>query len=224
MRTSTDQSLHEAVLAALATTPRVDAGKVGIAVEEGVATLTGTLGSFTERWAVEATVKTVTGLRGIANELRVDLPGMHRRDDADIVKTIVELLRWNDALPKGIQVEAHDGNVTLRGTIERAYQRREVLDAVRHISGIRALRDEMTVTPHAVSPEKLRHEIESRFQRLASLDAKNVRFCVRPGGAVTLTGTVASLTQADEAESAAYAVPGTTEVHNELLVSHELGS
>jgi osmotically-inducible protein OsmY len=71
MQTSADRSLHEAVLAALATTPRVDAGKVGIAVEEGVATLTGTLISFTERWAVEAAVKSVKGLCGIANELRI---------------------------------------------------------------------------------------------------------------------------------------------------------
>ncbi len=214
-----DHSLHEAVLDALEAEPRVDAGKIAVAVESGVATLSGTLGSFTERWAAESAVKSVRGVRGLANELRVELPGMHVRDDADIAKTVVQVLRWSASLPETIQVEVHNGYVTLRGEVDWPYQRLDALDVVRRLEGVRGVNDDMTVKPSPIDPVQLRRAIESRFQRAAALDAKNVRVAVKPFGIVELSGNVGSLAEFDEAESAAYSVAGTTEVRNELLIN-----
>lgn len=214
-----DHSLHEAVLDALEADPRVDAGKIAVAVESGVATLSGTLGSFTEKWAAESAVKSVRGVRGLANELRVELPGMHVRDDADIAKTIVQVLRWSASLPETIQVEVHNGYVTLRGEVDWPYQRLDALDVVRRLEGVRGVNDDMTVKPSPIDPVQLRRAIESRFQRAAALDAKNVRVAVKPFGIVELSGNVGSLAEFDEAESAAYSVAGTTEVRNELLIN-----
>lgn len=219
MYTDTDRSLHEAVLEALRDEPRVEAGKIAVAVESGVVTLSGTLGTFTEKWAAENAIKTVKGVRGIANELRVDLPGMHVRDDADIAKTIVEVLRWSDALPQTIQAEVHDGFVTLHGSVDWAYQRLDTITAVRRVAGVKGVYNDIAVTPHTVDPADLRRQIASRFQRLAAFDAKGVEIDVRPNGIVKLSGTVASLAECDEAESAAYSVPGTTEVRNEIRVT-----
>lgn len=214
-----DHSLHEAVLDALEADPRVDAGKIAVAVESGVATLSGTLGSFTEKWAAESAVKSVRGVRGLANELRVELPGMHVRDDADIAKTIVQVLRWSASLPETIQVEVHNGYVTLRGEVDWPYQRLDALDVVRRLEGVRGVNDDMTVKPSPIDPVQLRRAIESRFQRAAALDAKNVSVAVKPFGIVELSGNVGSLAEFDEAESAAYSVAGTTEVRNELLIN-----
>ncbi len=213
-----DHSLHEAVLDALEAEPRVDAGKVAVAVESGVATLSGTLRSFTEKWAAESAVKSVKGIRGLANELRVELPGMHIRDDADVAKTIVQVLRWG-GLPETVQAEVHDGYVTLQGEVDWPYQRNDARDMARRLEGVRGVYDNMTVKPIPVDPVQLRRAIESRFQRVAAFDAKNVRVAVKPFGVVELSGNVGSLAEFDEAESAAYSVAGTTEVHNELLIN-----
>lgn len=217
----TDRSLHQSVLAAIEAEPRVEAGKVGVAVEGGVVTLSGTLGSFTEKWAAESAVKSVKGVRGIANELRVELAGMHVRDDVDIAKTIAEVLRWSSGLPTSIQPEVRGGYVTLHGQVDWPYQRQDAVDAVRRLSGVRGVYDNMTVKPYTVDPKELRRSIEGRFQRLAAFDAKNVAIDVKDGGLVRLSGTVASLAEFDEAESAAYAVPGTSEVRNEIRISDE---
>lgn len=219
--TDTDEALHRAVVQAIADEPRIDSGKVGVAVESGVVTLSGTMRSFTEKWAAEAAVKGVPGVRGLANELRVELPGMHVRDDADIAKTIVEVLRWSDSLPQTIQVEVHRGYVTLSGEVEWPYERQDALDAVRRLSGVVGVYNDIRVKEHAVDPAELRKSIAARFQRLAAFDAKGVTIDVLPGGLVKLGGTVASLAEADEAESAAYAVPGTVEVRNEIRISDE---
>lgn len=215
----TNKSLHEQVLEALEAEPRVDAAKVGIAVEDGVVTLSGTLGTFTEKWAAEAAVKSVKGVRGIANELRVDLPGMHVRDDADVAKTVVEVLRWSADLPQTIQAEVKDGFVTLHGLVDWPYQREDARDAVRHLTGVRGVYDDLIVKPYAVSPAELRRRIESRFQRLAASEAKNVEIEVEDGGNVTLSGTVDTLAERDEAESAAYSIPGTTRVYNDIRIN-----
>jgi osmotically-inducible protein OsmY len=219
--TDTDRGMHDAVLDALRDEPRIDAGKVSVAVEGGVVTLSGTLGSFTEKWAAENAVRGVRGVRGIANELRVDLPGMHVRDDADIAKTVVEVLQWSDALPKTIVAEVHDGYVTLHGTVDWAYQRQDAMVMARRIAGVKGVYSDIAVKPKDVDPAELRRNIASRFQRLAAFDAKGVEIDVRAGGFVKLTGSVASLAECDEAESAAYAAAGTTEVRNELRVADD---
>ena len=219
MTTYLDHSLHEAVLDALEAEPRLDAGKVAVAVEGGVATLSGTLGSFSEKWAAESAVKSVKGVRGLANELRVDLPGMHVRNDADVAKTIVQVLRWSTGLPETIQAEVHDGYVTLQGEVDWPYQRDDALEIVRRLEGVRGVYDNITVKPIPVDPAQLRRAIESRFQRLAAFDARNVHVTVKGGGVVELSGAVGSLAEFDEAESAAYSVAGTSEVHNEIRIN-----
>lgn len=217
----TDRSLHELVLDALGSDSRIAAGKVGVAVDRGVVTLIGTLSSFTEKWAAEDAVKAIRGVRGIANELRVDLPGMHVRDDADVAKAVVTVLRWSASVPQTLQVEVHDGLVTLSGEVEWPYQRRDAIAIVRRIAGVRGVYDSMTVAEHQVDPEELHRRISSRFARLAAFDARNVKVDVAPGGVVRLSGVVASLSEADEAESAAYTVAGTTEVRNEIRIAEE---
>src|SRR5579872_7118218 len=69
MLATIDKTLHEDVLEELKLDPRVPAGEIGIAVERGVVTLSGTVQSFTEKWAADDVVKHVKGVRGIANEL-----------------------------------------------------------------------------------------------------------------------------------------------------------
>lgn len=137
MLATSDRTLHQDILDELGREPRVRAGAIAIAVEDGVVTLSGTVASFSERWAAEDAAKRVRGVRGVADELRVELPGMHRIDDTEIAKTAVELLKWNAGLPQSLVVQVEDGCVTLSGAVDWPFQRDEALDAVRRVPGVR---------------------------------------------------------------------------------------
>ncbi|MHB8146244.1 MAG: BON domain-containing protein, partial [Vulcanimicrobiaceae bacterium] len=60
-----DTELHRDILDELAFEPAIDAGKIGIAAANGVVTLTGTVETFTEKWAAEKAVKRVRGVRAL---------------------------------------------------------------------------------------------------------------------------------------------------------------
>jgi osmotically-inducible protein OsmY len=69
-----------------------------------------------------------------------------------------------------------------------------------------------------VSAGDVKAKIESAFKRSAEIDAQRVRVEAHDGG-VTLTGTVHSLSEKDEAERAAWAAPGVTRVDDRLVVT-----
>lgn len=216
MLTMNDKELHGEILEALDLEPKVMPGEIGIAVEFGVATLTGTVHSFAEKWAAEDAVKRVKGVRGIANELNVDLPGMHRYNDTDIAQTAVNMLEWDVLLPKGIQVSVQNGNVALSGTVAHHYQKREAEAAIGRLAGVRSVTNDIHVHS-GVQPQEVRQKIEARFQRAASFDAKHVAVSAEEGN-VTLTGQLRSLAERDEALSAAWAVPGVHNVVDKLTI------
>jgi osmotically-inducible protein OsmY len=140
-----DVELHRRVLTQLEFDPAVEPGKVGIAVEDGVVTLTGIVGSFSEKWATEKAVKLVPGVRALANELTVELMGMHRVNDRDIATSAANVLSWDEALPKTIQVEVHDGIVTLTGDVEFDFQRHLAGRQVWQINGVSSVNNEVVV-------------------------------------------------------------------------------
>jgi len=137
--------LHRKILEELEIEPSVDAGRIGIAVENGVVTLSGALPSFSEKWAVEKAVKRVRGVRAIECELKVELMGMHRMSDTDIAAVAANVLAWDRALPSSIQIATHDGVVDLTGTVEWTLQRELAEDHVRQISGVRAVENRIHV-------------------------------------------------------------------------------
>ena len=61
--------------------------------------------------------------------------------------------------------------------------------------------------------------IEEAFERSADIDANNIKVSIN-GYTATLTGTVKSLKEKDDAKRAVYAAPGISEVKNELKVEY----
>lgn len=137
--------LHRRVLTELEFDPAVEPGKIGIAVEDGVVTLTGTVGSFSEKWATERAVKHVPGVRALANELKVELMGMHHVNDSDIAASAANVLSWDDALPKTILVEVHGGIVTLTGDVNYEFQADLAERQVWQIAGVGSVNNDLVV-------------------------------------------------------------------------------
>ena len=70
----TDYQLQRDVLDELKWEPAVDAANIGVAVKEGVVTLTGHVPSYTEKKAAENAAKRVYGVKAVANDIEVMMP------------------------------------------------------------------------------------------------------------------------------------------------------
>ncbi len=212
----TDSELHRNVLDELEFEPRVDSRDIGIAVNAGIVTMTGKVRSFTEKWAAEDALKRVDGVRGLANELIVELAGTHQVDDTDLAQTASNLLRWTPGC-EDIQVAVSHGVITLNGEVDWQYQKYEAERLIRPLRGVISVNNVIELR-HRVAPADVKRRIEGEFQRTASLDAKDIDVTTHDGG-VKLTGTVHSWAERQNAERAAWSIPGVMRVENELAIA-----
>jgi osmotically-inducible protein OsmY len=198
--------------------PGVDAADIGVAVKNGVVTLSGFVHSYGQKTQAERDAKRVAGVVGVANDLDVRLPVIDQRPDPDIVRDAVSALKLE--LPfssENIKVVAREGWLTLEGAVEWNYARERAESAVKNIRGVKGVTNSIELKPK-VAPYEVRRKIEDALRRSAELDAS--RLTVEANGSeVVLRGTVRSWAERQEAERAAWAAPGVTRVDNRISIS-----
>lgn len=213
-----DSNLQQRVLEELQWEPSIDAAHIGVAADDHVVTLTGAVPSYYQKIAAERAAARVAGVRGLANDIDVVVPGSHRTSDADIAGAAVEALRSFVSVPKdSIEVAVSKGILKLRGAVEWRYQCQAAENAVRDLAGVIDVVNLITIKPRP-SGKLLKQKIESAFQRNAVLDARRIEVETK-NGTITLRGTVHSLQERREAERAAWAAPGASAVENHLVIS-----
>jgi osmotically-inducible protein OsmY len=214
----TDKQLQDDVLDELHWEPAVNAAHIGVSAKQGTITLTGHVPSYTEKYAAERAAERVYGVRAVANELDVKLPGSSKRDDEDIAAACVSALQANYSVPdEKIKIVVRDGGVTLDGEVEWQYQKDAADNAVRYLTGVRGVTNNITIKPHA-SPRDVKDKIEAAFKRNAEIDARRISVETRDGK-VILHGNVHSWAERREAQRAAWAAPGVTAVENDITVT-----
>jgi osmotically-inducible protein OsmY len=210
-----DEQLRRDVLAELEYDPSIDARKIGVAVEDGIVTLTGEVSTFAEKWNAERAVERVEGVRGIVNKIEVKIVGDY--SDADIAREAADALRWNLMVPPGKVIpKVENGYITLTGEVNYDFQRRAAEKAVRYIPGVKGVINLITIKPK-VEPKEIKEKIEEALKRMAALDAENIQVEVQ-GSEIVLRGTVRSWAERHEAEKAAWSAPGVTAVKNYITV------
>ena len=212
-----DIALRKDILEELEFDPSVEARHIGVAVGHGIVTLTGHVGSFAERAAVERIVARVRGVRGIAQEIQVRLPANRKTNDDEIAERALKIIAWDTTIPtERIQVRVENGWATLRGTVDWDFQRQAAADAVRKLSGVIGLTNELTLG-QSVSATDIKLRIENALKRAAELEAAHIRVGVI-GSKVTLDGKVHALHERAAAERAAWSAPGVHVVEDRIKV------
>lgn len=108
--------------------------------------------------------------------------------------------------------------MTIEGEVKWYTQKEAIQKSVEVLSGIRNLTNNIQVKSETADDvEKV--AIENALVRNWAIDDHRILVNVF-GNRVTLSGSVKSIYQKDEAERIAWNAPGVWNVHNELLIDH----
>jgi osmotically-inducible protein OsmY len=213
----THTKLQDIVLSELAWEPSIDASHIGVATQDGIVTLTGYVTSYAQKVRSEEVVKRLAGVKAIANDLAVELPGTGRKTDTELAQSCLSALAWDVEVPHDdIKVRVADGRVTLEGSVSWYFQRAAAERAVRRLTGVVHVTNLIAVTPKAEARE-VKNRVEAALRRYAETEARGVQVEAR-GAKVTIRGTVHSWREREQVEQAAWSAPGVSQVADELVV------
>jgi osmotically-inducible protein OsmY len=213
-----DKKLQADILEELNFWPSVNAAHIGVTAKNGIVTLTGQVAHYAEKFAAEESAKGVYGVKGIANDIVVETPSSFKRTDQDITEAAVSSIKWDYYVPKDkVKVVVTNGCIKLEGTVDWQYQKDAAARCVRNLMGVSLVTNHIVVKPTAKSAD-VKTKIEDAFRRSADLEARRITVNTHDGK-VTLTGSVSSWSEFDEAFSAAWAAPGVSSVNNDLVVA-----
>ena len=200
--------------------PLLNAAEIGVTVKDGVVTLTGTVDSYSKKSEAEDAAKNVAGVKAVVEKIELNFGrSWDKKDDNEIATEVINALKWNWQVPNDkVKVKVEKGWVTLQGKLEWNYQKDAAKAAVGNLLGVTGVSNNITIKSEAEDQIEKR-DIENAFRRNWSLDDKDITVKVLEHK-VTLSGTVDSWYQKDEAARITWNAPGVWEIDNKLVVNY----
>jgi osmotically-inducible protein OsmY len=215
----TDTQLQNDVMAELKWNTSINATKIGVEVDKGVVTLSGHVDNYGQKWSAERAAQKVCGVKALAVEIDVVLPGSVNRSDTEIARTAENVLEWTTNWPKNqVKVMVENGWITLSGELDYEYQRKMATTAVRHLMGVNGVSNQITIKPF-LSSSTVKSDILAALKRRALTDAEEIIVTV-DGGKVNLSGVVHSWSERDMVSDSVWNTPGVTNVNDNISVAY----
>jgi osmotically-inducible protein OsmY len=198
---------------------------VKVAVENGIATLTGTVSLYEYKKDAANRVRKAKGVTAVRNEIEVAGPNT---PDSELKARLLEKLTY-DRVGYGnafnaISVDVENGVVTLGGHARTDVDKDSALALVSTYPGVKDVVDEIEVDPTSIMDDQTRLAVARAIYGYPSLNkyaidpAKPIRISVQSGH-VELYGVVDSKADKDTAYIRANGVAGVFSVKNYLQVA-----
>jgi osmotically-inducible protein OsmY len=217
----TNAELQKDVQEAIKWEPLLNAAEIGVTVKDGIVTLTGVVNSFAKKSEAEMATKNVAGVKAVVEKIELKFgTDWTKKDDNEIATEVLNAIKWDWDIPNNkVKVKVEKGWITLEGELNWNFQREAAKNAVKNLLGVTGVSNNITIkseTHDAVEKKA----VEDALARNWSINDRNIQVKAE-GTKVTLTGTVTSWYQKDEAGRIAWNAPGVWTVDNELEVEYE---
>lgn len=216
-----NEVLQKEIQDAIKWEPKLHAAEIGVVVQDGIVTLSGSVNNYSKKMQAEEAAKNIKGVKAVVEKIEVKFEtDWAKNDDSDIAKEIVNTYRWNWQLPKGmIHVKVENGWVTLDGETNWNYQREEAKNCIKNLNGIKGVNNHIKIKLELESKLE-KTKIEAAIHRNLFLTNEHVAVAVMDHR-VTLTGTVSTWYQKEEAARMAWSAPGVWSVENDLQLFYD---
>jgi osmotically-inducible protein OsmY len=213
----TDSQIQKDVMDQLKWEPYLNAAQIGVAVKNGIVTLSGQVNTFSKKLIAENAAKKISGVKAIAEDIQIGVSPMYSKTDAEIAEAVLNALKWHIAVQEEkIKIKVEDGYVRLEGEVEWDFQRKNAASAIENLAGIRSVINLITVKPK-ITASDIEKKINEAFKRSATIDAVKITAEVT-GSKAILRGKVRSFAEKEDAENAAWFAPGITSVDSKIEI------
>lgn len=172
----TDSEIQQAVLQQLRWDTRVEETDVGVEVDAGVVTLTGTVSSWAKKVAAKEAAHRVACVLDVADDVKVKIPGSLVQTDTDIAHAVRQALKWDVFVPESqISCTVSEGRVTLEGEVSYWSQRQDAEKAIRNLASVRGIYNKIDIIPKQLTSNEVRKAIEDTLRRQAEHEAQEIR-------------------------------------------------
>ncbi len=214
-----NQELQRDVENAIKWEPLLNPAEIGVTAKDGVVSLTGVVDSYAKKMEAENAAKKVIGVKALIEEIEVKFPSSWTKTNAEIGNEVLSALKSNWSVPKDkITVKVEDGWVTLEGVLPWNYQKEAAKSSVNYLTGVKGVTNNIKIKSESHDAIE-KSDVEAAIARSWSVDDWDINVAVS-GTTVTLTGTVNSWYQREEAGRIAWNTPGIWHIKNELVVDH----
>ncbi|HMF42050.1 MAG TPA: BON domain-containing protein [Polyangia bacterium] len=208
----TDSDIQHDVACELAWDAGIAANEIGIQVQNGVVTFTGTVDSWAKLRAAQDAAHRVAGVLDVANDLVVRPIGSAARTDTEIARAVRQALEWDVLVPDHqITSTVAHGTVALEGAVSRWQQRSDAERAIERLAGVKRVLNRIEITPtETVNLDRARQAVDRALERHAAREARRIQLDASES-TVSVAGIVHTL---DEKEAVLGAVRGTRGVRD----------
>jgi osmotically-inducible protein OsmY len=216
----TNEELQRDVRQAIKWEPLLKAVEIGVIAKGGVITLTGTVDSYRKKAEAEAAARSVAGVQAVVEEIEIRFDNsLFSKNDNEIAAEVLNAFKWHAEVPGDqLKITVEKGWVCLLGEVQWNYQKEIAESAVANLLGVAGVINHIKIKVNK-QDEVEKAAIEDAMDLNWSLSDRDIKVDVSENK-VTITGTVDSWYQKNEAARIAWNAAGVWSVDNQLKVEH----